>query len=223
MRTHDFFQGIDAIHARHFQIECDHVRLQLFNLFQAEASIHRGSNYLDGRVSFEDLRDELSHKGGIIHYQHAYFHARFHACTPPAPRASATGVIQQEPPAGHARRFRTRARDMFHNREQIQDQYNFSIAKNGSAVYQVGRESVVIQSLDDQLFFAFQSVDSQTVLILNDGNYQDEQLARLAVGIDRRTTQAQQRKYLVPQLQHFVVVDLMDFGFKCAGNLADGV
>ncbi len=93
------------------------------------------------------------------------------------------GMIQQDSATGHTRRLRTRVRNVFHNRRQVQDQHYMPVAEDGGAVYQISRESVVVQSLDDQLFFAFQSVDSQTVLPLADGNDQDEQLARFAVGI----------------------------------------
>src|SRR4029077_1343769 len=85
MPAHDFFQGVDAVHPWHLQIESDHVGLQLFVLLQAEGAAHRRSHHLNRRVGFQHLRDQLPHQGGIIHHQHAYL---AHACPPVALRAS---------------------------------------------------------------------------------------------------------------------------------------
>src|SRR5580700_6267527 len=93
MRTHNLFQGVDAVHARHFQIERDHVGFEFFDLLQAEGSVHRRAHDFNRRIGFEDLRDELAHERGIIHDEHAYLfnvcvHAGIHAWPPAAPRAS---------------------------------------------------------------------------------------------------------------------------------------
>jgi hypothetical protein len=54
---------------------------------------------------------------------------------------------------------------VLHHRRQIQDQHHLPISENGSAVDQIGGESLVIQSLDHQFFFAFQRIDDQSIFL----------------------------------------------------------
>ncbi len=78
MVARDLPQHLHAVHAGHVEVHGDHVGLQLFELAHPKAAIHGGTNHFDGAVAFQDLRNELAHERGVIHYQHAQFavHAR---------------------------------------------------------------------------------------------------------------------------------------------------
>ena len=49
---------------------------------------------------------------------------------------------------------------------EIEDQDDTSITQNRGAADQVGRDRVVVQSLDDQFFFSFESVNDQAEFAL---------------------------------------------------------
>ena len=71
---------------------------------------------------------------------------------------------------------RPRARHVLDHSGQVQNQNHPSVAKNGGAGNQIGLESVVVQSFDDQFFFTFQRVDNQSVLPLAYRNDQHKEL-----------------------------------------------
>ena len=70
--AHDFFEHVEAAHAGHFKVERDDLRLEIFDFFQAEIPVHCGSDYLDGVVRLQNLRDEFAHESRIIDHQHPY-------------------------------------------------------------------------------------------------------------------------------------------------------
>src|SRR5215469_10367145 len=78
--AHDHAQGLEAVHARHFEIEGDHVGMEFFNLAKGERAIHGGANDLDVRIALEDQGNQLPHERGIVDDQ--YSHAVFHAMAP---------------------------------------------------------------------------------------------------------------------------------------------
>src|SRR6266498_1561216 len=69
--AHNFLQHLKPAHSRHFQIERNHLRPEFVELFQTEIPIDRGAHHLDRIVSFENLRDELTHQRRVVHHQHA--------------------------------------------------------------------------------------------------------------------------------------------------------
>src|ERR1700747_112586 len=75
--AHDHAQRFHAVHARHFQVQRNHVGTQLFNLLERERAIHGGAHDFDGRVALQDVGDELAHERGIIHHENsnAFTHA----------------------------------------------------------------------------------------------------------------------------------------------------
>src|SRR5437899_986635 len=77
---HDLAQGLHAVHARHLQIERDHMRMQFFNLLQPEFAVHGRADDLDPGIAFDDLRDQLAHQCGIVDDQDSY--RRAHADAP---------------------------------------------------------------------------------------------------------------------------------------------
>src|SRR5580658_7547456 len=89
---HNFFQRVDPVHARHFQIKRDHVRLQLFNFFQGEVSVHRRAHHFNRFVGSQHLRDQLPHQRRIVDHEHAH-EVFLHAC-PPVPEAIAVIAIR---------------------------------------------------------------------------------------------------------------------------------
>src|SRR6267142_3320391 len=69
--AHDEAERLYSVHTRHFQVQCDNVRLKLFNLLQRERAIHGGPDDLDVRVARKNNGDQLPHQRGIIHYENA--------------------------------------------------------------------------------------------------------------------------------------------------------
>src|SRR5437764_14946459 len=110
---------------------------------------------------------------------------------------------------------------MFHHRQQIQNQHNFSVAENRSAVHQIRGEGMVVQSFDHQFLFAFQSIHDQAVFSLSHGDNQNKQLAGFPVDVGGGSaSETQEWQNLISQLQYFVVIDLMNISFKRERNLA---
>src|SRR6185437_7883894 len=67
----DFAHHGDSVHAWHFEIQSDDMRLQLGDFFQAEGAVHGGADDFDGAVALEDLRNELPHESGIVDDENA--------------------------------------------------------------------------------------------------------------------------------------------------------
>src|ERR1700722_7609099 len=108
MPSHDLLQRFDAVHARHFQIERDHPGLQLFDFFQAERAVHRGSDHFDRFVDGQHLRNQLAHEGRIVDHQNAYG-AFLHAWPPAAgvKRGDISGDIFEDTFEDMANRMRS--------------------------------------------------------------------------------------------------------------------
>ena len=90
--AHDQAQRLHAVHARHFQIQCDDVGTKLFDLFQRECAVHRRAHHFDRGIAGEDRRDELPHERRIIDNENADLFA--HAM---APSGSAEKAVQTPP------------------------------------------------------------------------------------------------------------------------------
>src|SRR5262245_32379515 len=75
--AHDQAQRFHSVHPRHFKIERDHIRTQLFYLLQSKRTIHGGADDLDLRVARQDVGDQLPHQRGIVHHQYSdtFLHA----------------------------------------------------------------------------------------------------------------------------------------------------
>ncbi len=63
---HEQAQEGEAVHARHFQVEREHVGLQLADAVARLVGIAGGADNLDGRVGAEGVGGDLPHEGGII-------------------------------------------------------------------------------------------------------------------------------------------------------------
>ncbi len=64
-------QEVEAVHARHDQIEGHHIRLKLFDHFERFDAIARGAYYLDERAARQHLPHDFAYIGRIVYYQHA--------------------------------------------------------------------------------------------------------------------------------------------------------
>ena len=60
MAAHDFFEHVEAAHTWHFEVEGHHLRLDLFDLFQAKVAIHGGAHNLNRAVALQNLRESAS-------------------------------------------------------------------------------------------------------------------------------------------------------------------
>src|SRR6267154_106469 len=78
--AHNQTQGFQAIHSRHFQVESDDVRVELFDFLQREGAIHSGADHFDGGIPLQDGGDELPHQRGIV--DDKYSDALAHAIAP---------------------------------------------------------------------------------------------------------------------------------------------
>jgi hypothetical protein len=68
---HNHAKRFHTVHARHFEVERDYIRLEFFYLFQREGAIHGRSDDFDGRVPGQDRRNQLPHESGIVDDQNA--------------------------------------------------------------------------------------------------------------------------------------------------------
>src|SRR6267142_2633066 len=59
--AHNQAQCFQAIHSRHFQVEGDDVRVELFDLFQRKRAIHGCADHFNGGIPLQDGGDELAH------------------------------------------------------------------------------------------------------------------------------------------------------------------
>src|SRR5579863_4382225 len=75
--AHDQAQRFHAVHARHFEIESDHVGIELGDFLQSEGAVHGGADDFNERVALNDFGNEFPHEGGIIHDEdsNAFAHA----------------------------------------------------------------------------------------------------------------------------------------------------
>src|SRR5215467_1764172 len=63
---HDQPQHLHPVHAWHFKIEGDDIRLKLFDFLKSEGAVHRRTNDFNRRVPRKNRRDQLPHESGII-------------------------------------------------------------------------------------------------------------------------------------------------------------
>jgi hypothetical protein len=102
-----------------------------------------------------------------------------------------------------------------HHGGNVEDQDYPPIAQDGGAADQVGCDTLVIEGLDDQFFFAFQAVHDQTEFAISRRNYENEDLGGVPFNSVRdRLAQPDKRQSLIAKLQDFVIVNLVN---RCFG------
>src|ERR1700693_1989505 len=67
--AHDHSQRFDAVHARHFQVQRNHIRTQLSDFTQGKSSIHRGTDNFNIRIPLQNNWNQFPHQRGIIDNQ----------------------------------------------------------------------------------------------------------------------------------------------------------
>ena len=133
--AHDEAKSFHAVHAGHFEIESDDVRMQLFDFFQGECAVHGRADDFDGRVACQDSRNELPHQGGIIDNENS--------------DAVRSCDGSQRNGTREARKYG----------RHIEDEHDGAVAENGCATHEIAGDDVARQSLDDEFFFADHAVD----------------------------------------------------------------
>jgi hypothetical protein len=68
---HDAPQGLEPVHARHLDVEGDHVRPQVEGLFPAFLAVHGHAHHLDVGRGAEHAGEGLAHERGIVDDEHA--------------------------------------------------------------------------------------------------------------------------------------------------------
>ena len=153
MLARDLAQHLDAVHARHVQIERDHVRVQLLNLAQADQAIHRRADDFDRGIvvsrvcgmSFRISAESSTTSTRIFRLAHAI-----------------------APTAGNARKMR-------HDRGNVEDQHDGAVAQDRSAADERRRDQLIFERFDDQFFFAHQTVHGQAELAAASADHDHEE------------------------------------------------
>src|SRR5262249_16889931 len=78
--AHDLAEHFHSVHARHLQIQRDHVWLEVFDFFEPKRSVHSCAYNLDVAVPRQNLRNQFAHQSRIIHHQNP--DPRTHAVAP---------------------------------------------------------------------------------------------------------------------------------------------
>src|SRR5262249_58900591 len=75
--AHDEAQGFHAVHAGHFEIEGNDIRLQLFDFRQGKCAVHRSADNFNTGIAGQNNRNQFPHQRGIINNEHtdAFAHA----------------------------------------------------------------------------------------------------------------------------------------------------
>ncbi len=79
-----FFKKRQAVHARHLDIQRQHVRPQAQDLVARDKRIGRGAHYFQIRLRRQAFGQHLAHDGRIVHDQHSDFAICRHAIVTPA-------------------------------------------------------------------------------------------------------------------------------------------
>lgn len=69
-QAHQFLQKVEAVHARHFNIQCQHLRIEFFDQIPRDQRVLRGGHHLHIGVAVHDLGHQLAHQRGVIHAQY---------------------------------------------------------------------------------------------------------------------------------------------------------
>ena len=72
-QPHQIAEEGQAVHARHFHVQGQHVGIELFDLFPRRVGIGRRTHHFDAGVLAENLGENLADQRGIVHDQHLDF------------------------------------------------------------------------------------------------------------------------------------------------------
>ncbi len=144
---------------------------------QAEIAVHGGADDFDGTVGLQNLRNQLPHERGIVHHQYAH---RAHERT--SAGASRTSSLRSAcessiPETMPSPCLRASLAVTIHNRGKIDDQHHAAIAQDGSSADQIRGHGLIVERLDHQFFFSFETVHDQPQLAFAHGNDQHKDLS----------------------------------------------
>ena len=136
MLARDLAQHLDAVHARHFEIERHDVRMQLFDLAQADQAVHRRADDFDGGSRAASAESASA----SARSRRPRGRESFGSC------------------GGSQRRDSGKMRN---HRRNIQNQHDRAIAEDRSAAHQGRRDELIFERFDHQFFLAHQAVDRE--------------------------------------------------------------
>src|SRR5205823_2105012 len=99
---------------------------------------------------------------------------------------------------------------------QIQQQRHSSIAENGGAADQIGRDQTVVNALDDEFFFAAEFIHRQRVASTVDADHDG-----VKVQVTMCASDAKQRKDVLAHPDHFAAINHMNIVFSGANDFSD--
>jgi hypothetical protein len=111
------------------------------------------------------------------------------------------------------------------NGGHIQNEDDGAIAKNGRAADEIAGDDVAWQGFDDQLFFPDHAVHDEAEAFFGGTDDNDEMFLFRRLGVDgakpAKVLETDEREDLVAELEHFALIDAMDFLIVDPGNLHD--
>ena len=69
-QPHQLAQEIDAVHARHFDVERDHVGVDVADQLARGERVARRTDAFHVGLTVDDLGEQAAHQRGIIHHHH---------------------------------------------------------------------------------------------------------------------------------------------------------
>ncbi len=72
-KAHQLFQEIQPVHAGHFHVQRQHVRVVALDELAGDQRIGRGRDHFHIRLAVDDLGHQAAHQRGVIHTQNANF------------------------------------------------------------------------------------------------------------------------------------------------------
>ena len=82
-QAHQLFKEVQPVHARHFDVQRQHIRVVALDQFARHQRIGRGRDDLHVRLAVDDLCHQAAHQRGIVHTQDSDF---LHFCRLGEPR-----------------------------------------------------------------------------------------------------------------------------------------
>src|SRR5207244_1050846 len=84
-------------------------------------------------------------------------------------------MLKQQSGQHRTRFFGTHPAHALHDRRQVQDQYDSSVAQDGRATHQVGRHDLIVEGFDNQFFLAHQAVHNEPEFPFADVDHQHKE------------------------------------------------
>ena len=78
MEVHQLLQKGQAIHARHFDVQREHIGAQREDLVARHVGVGRGADHLDVALAGQSFGEDSAHNGRIVNDQDAYFSVAGH-------------------------------------------------------------------------------------------------------------------------------------------------